>query len=167
MPSRKVRRGLAEKSGGNFRVSVSDKGGRGRLRQAHAVAEVKIVSVRASSPISAETRAAIYEYDAKARSLSLTVGSQGSHRLRDILSERAAVPSKDAGDLPRRRRFRHKRCSHREYALMAVAARKLKKAVKWTADRSDHFMGDAQGRDNVTVARMAREDAQFWAWMST
>jgi len=44
---------------------------------------------------------------------------------------------------------------YREYALAAVAARKLRKTVKWTADRADHFVGDAQGRDNATTARMA------------
>jgi len=45
-----------------------------------------------------------------------------------------------------------------------VAARKLKKTVRWTADRSEHFMGDAQGRDNVTTARMAlAEDGKFLA----
>ena len=53
---------------------------------------------------------------------------------------------------------------YREYALIAVAAKKLKKTIKWTADRSDHFMGDAQGRDNVTVAKMAlAEDGKFLA----
>ena len=51
---------------------------------------------------------------------------------------------------------------YREYALIAVAARNLKKTVKWTADRADHFMGDAQGRDNVTTAKMAlAEDGRF------
>ena len=34
--------------------------------------------------------------------------------------------------------------------------------MKWTAERSDHFVGDAQGRDNVTTARMAlAEDGKF------
>ncbi len=51
---------------------------------------------------------------------------------------------------------------YREYALIAVAAKKLRKTIKWTADRSDHFMGDAQGRDNVTTAKMAlAEDGKF------
>ena len=36
-----------------------------------------------------------------------------------------------------------------------ICAKKLRKPIKWTADRADHFMGDAQGRDNVTTARMA------------
>jgi carbon-monoxide dehydrogenase large subunit len=51
---------------------------------------------------------------------------------------------------------------YREYALAAVAARKLRKTVKWTGDRTDHFVGDAQGRDNVTTARMAlASDGKF------
>src|SRR6185312_6836472 len=53
---------------------------------------------------------------------------------------------------------------YREYALLAVASRKLKKTIRWAADRADHFMGDAQGRDNVTTARMAlAEDGKFLA----
>ena len=112
-----------------------------------------------------ETRAAVCEYDAKRDHLTLTVGSQGSHRLRDILCQnvlniptdkmRVICPDVGGG-------FGTKLFPYREYVLMAVAARKLKKTVKWTADRSDHFMGDAQGRDNVTVAKMAlAEDGKF------
>src|SRR5260370_38566992 len=48
--------------------------------------------------------------------------------------------------------------------MVAVAARKLRKTVKWTDYRADCFMGDAQGRDNVTTARMAlAEDGKFLA----
>ncbi len=50
---------------------------------------------------------------------------------------------------------------------VAFAARKLRKTVKWAADRADHFLGDAQGRDNVTRARMAlAEDGRFLAMIS-
>ncbi len=53
---------------------------------------------------------------------------------------------------------------YREYFLAAFAARKLKKNVKWVADRADHFLGDAHGRDNVTHARMALDaDGKFLA----
>ena len=44
---------------------------------------------------------------------------------------------------------------YREYALAAVAAKRLHEPVTWIADRSDHFLGDAQGRDNITTARLA------------
>jgi carbon-monoxide dehydrogenase large subunit len=114
-----------------------------------------------------ETRAAVCEYDAKRDHLTLTIGSQGSHRLRDILCQnvlniptdkmRVICPDVGGG-------FGTKLFPYREYALMAVAARKLKKTVKWAADRTEHFMGDAQGRDNVTTAKMAlAEDGKFLA----
>ncbi|MBV5270966.1 MAG: molybdopterin-dependent oxidoreductase, partial [Afipia sp.] len=111
------------------------------------------------------TRAVVCEYDARRDHLTLTIGSQGSHRLRDILCqnvlkipvEKMRVICPDVGG-----GFGTKLFPYREYALAAVAARKLKKTVKWTAERADHFVGDAQGRDNVTTARMAlAEDGRF------
>ena len=124
-------------------------------------------SIRASSPISWKPAPRSAEYDAKRDHLTLTIGSQGSHRLRDILCqnvlkipvEKMRVICPDVGG-----GFGTKLFPYREYALVAVAARKLRKTVKWTADRADHFMGDAQGRDNVTTARMAlAEDGKFLA----
>jgi aerobic carbon-monoxide dehydrogenase large subunit len=47
---------------------------------------------------------------------------------------------------------------YREYALAAVASKQLQKPVTWIADRSDHFLGDMQGRDNVTTARLALDE---------
>ncbi len=47
---------------------------------------------------------------------------------------------------------------YREYALAAVAAQRLGRPVKWIADRSEHFLGDAQGRDNVTTAKLALDE---------
>jgi carbon-monoxide dehydrogenase large subunit len=134
--------------------------------KAHAVAEVSIVNPRVITNFM-ETRAAVAEYDAKRDHLTLTIGSQGSHRLRDILCqnvlkmpvEKMRVICPDVGG-----GFGTKLFPYREYALIAVAAKKLRKTVKWTADRADHFMGDAQGRDNVTIARMAlAEDGKFLA----
>ena len=53
---------------------------------------------------------------------------------------------------------------YREYALAAFAARQLGRPVKWVADRSEHFLGDAQGRDNVTTAKLALDrDGRFLA----
>jgi carbon-monoxide dehydrogenase large subunit len=134
--------------------------------KAHAVAEITVVNPRVVTNFM-EPRAAVGEYDAKRDHLTLTIGSQGSHRLRDILCQnvlnmpvenmRVICPDVGGG-------FGTKLFPYREYALVAVAARKLRKTVKWTADRADHFMGDAQGRDNVTRARMAlAEDGKFLA----
>lgn len=150
-----------------FDVSIGDKAAtEAAFAKAHAVAEISIVNPRVVASFM-ETRAAVCEYDAKRDHLTLTVGSQGSHRLRDILCQnvlniptdkmRVICPDVGGG-------FGTKLFPYREYALMAVAARQLKKAVKWSADRSEHFMGDAQGRDNVTTAKMAlTEDGKFLA----
>ena len=91
-----------------------------------------------------ETRAAVCEYDAKRDHLTITVGSQGSHRLRDILCQtvlkistdkmRVICPDVGGG-------FGTKLFPYREYALLAVAAKKLRRAVKWAADRADHPFG--------------------------
>jgi carbon-monoxide dehydrogenase large subunit len=150
-----------------FDVPIGDKEATdAAFAKAQAVAEISIVNPRVVASFM-ETRAAICEYDAKRDHLTLTVGSQGSHRLRDILCqnvlkipvEKMRVICPDVGG-----GFGTKLFPYREYALMAVAARKLKKTVRWAADRSEHFMGDAQGRDNVTTARMAlAEDGKFLA----
>jgi carbon-monoxide dehydrogenase large subunit len=150
-----------------FDVSIGDKKATDEaFGRAHAVAEISIVNPRVVASFM-ETRAAICEYDAKRDHLTLTTGSQGSHRLRDILCqnilkipvEKMRVICPDVGG-----GFGTKLFPYREYALVAVAARKLKKTVRWAADRSEHFMGDAQGRDNVTTARMAlAEDGRFLA----
>src|ERR1700704_1956694 len=150
-----------------FDVPIGDKKAtEAAFAKAHAVAEVSIVNPRVITNYM-ETRAVVCEYDAKRDHLTLTIGSQGSHRLRDILCqmilkipvEKMRVICPDVGG-----GFGTKLFPYREYALAAVAARKLRKTVKWTADRADHFVGDAQGRDNVTTARMAlAEDGKFLA----
>ena len=141
-----------------FDASIGDKAAAdAAFAKAHAVAEIRIVNPRIVTNYM-ETRAAVCEYDAKRDHLTITVGSQGSHRLRDILCQtvlkistdkmRVICPDVGGG-------FGTKLFPYREYALLAVAAKKLRRAVKWAADRADHFVGDAQGRDNVTTARMA------------
>ncbi len=148
-----------------FDVSIGDKKAtEAAFAKAHAVAEISIVNPRAVINF-LETRSVVCEYDPRRDHLTLTVGSQGSHRLREILAgmvlkmplEKMRVICPDVGG-----GFGTKLFPYREYALAAVAARKLRKTVKWTADRTDHFVGDAQGRDNVTTARMAlASDGRF------
>jgi carbon-monoxide dehydrogenase large subunit len=150
-----------------FDVPIGDKKATEEaFAKAHAVAEISIVNPRVVASFM-ETRAAVCEYDAKRDHLTLTIGSQGSHRLRDILCqnvlkipvEKMRVICPDVGG-----GFGTKLFPYREYALLAVASRKLKRTIRWAADRAEHFMGDAQGRDNVTTARMAlAEDGRFLA----
>jgi carbon-monoxide dehydrogenase large subunit len=133
--------------------------------KAHAVAEVQINNQRLVTNYM-ETRGVVVEYDAKRDHITVTLGSQGSHRQRDVLCEILSLPPEkvrvitpDVGG-----GFGTKIFPYREYFLAAVAARKLKKNVKWVGDRADHFLGDSHGRDNITVARMALDaDGKFLA----
>ena len=114
-----------------------------------------------------DTRAVVAEYDKATDRTTLTLGSQGSHLLRDLLSqavlkippEKLRVITPDVGG-----GFGTKLFPYREYALAAVAAKRLKRPVKWVADRTEHFLGDTQGRDNVTTATLALDaDNRFTA----
>ncbi len=105
-----------------------------------------------------ETRACLAEFDAGTGRYTLTLGSQGSHDVRDTLAEdilkippdqlRVVTPDVGGG-------FGTKIFVYREYPLCAVAARRLGRPVRWVAERGEHFVGDTQGRDNVVVAEMA------------
>jgi len=131
-----------------FDVPIGDKKAtEAAFANAHAVAEISIVNPRVVTNFM-ETRAVVCEYDARRDHLTLTIGSQGSHRLREIIGgmvlkmplEKMRVICPDVGG-----GFGTKLFPYREYALVAVAARKLRKTVKWTADRADHFMGRRAG----------------------
>jgi carbon-monoxide dehydrogenase large subunit len=106
-----------------------------------------------------DTRGVVAEYDNER--YTLTLGSQGSHVIRDILCndvlkiapDRMRVITPDVGG-----GFGTKLFPYREYALAAVAAEKLRKPVKWVCERSEHFLGDSHGRDNITTARLALDD---------
>lgn len=108
-----------------------------------------------------DTRGAVGEYDAAQDRYTVTLGSQGSHAVRDIIAKRVLkispdkmrVVTPDVGG-----GFGTKLFPYREYALVAVAAKKTGKPVKWVAERGEHFLGDAQGRDNLTTARAALDE---------
>src|SRR5262245_56924896 len=103
-----------------------------------------------------DTRGVVAEPDGER--IFLTLSSQGSHAVRDVLcrdvlkipADKMRVVTPDVGG-----GFGTKLFPYREYALAAFAARRLGRPVKWVADRSEHFLGDAQGRDNLTRARLA------------
>lgn len=108
-----------------------------------------------------EPRACLAEYDGATARWTLTLGSQGSHGIRDILARdllkvdpaRIRVVTPDVGGGFGTRIF-----AYRDYALCAVAAERLGQPVAWRGDRADHFLGDAQGRDNLTRADLALDD---------
>jgi carbon-monoxide dehydrogenase large subunit len=123
--------------------------------QAARVIETTIVNQRLVTNYM-DTRGVIAEYDGNR--YTLTLGSQGSHMMRDVIGgmvmklppERMRVITNDVGG-----GFGTKLFPYREYALAAVAAERTGKPVKWVSDRSEHFLADSQGRDNISTARIA------------
>lgn len=105
-----------------------------------------------------EPRACLAEYDSASGHWTVTLGSQGSHGMRDLLAKailkvdpsRVRVITRDVGG-----GFGTKAFLFREYPLAAIAAEKLGRPVKWIGDRTEHFLADAQGRDHVTTATLA------------
>ena len=108
-----------------------------------------------------EPRACIAEFDEATGHWTLTLGSQGSHGIRDMLAreilkverDRIRVVTPDVGG-----GFGTKMFMFREYPLATIAAEKVKRPVKWISERTEHFMGDAQGRDNLTTLEMALDE---------
>ncbi len=106
-----------------------------------------------------DTRGVVAEYDGER--YTLTLGSQGSHIIRDIIGgavmklppEKMRVITPDVGG-----GFGTKLFPYREYALAAVAAERLRKPVKWVCERSEHFLADSHGRDNISTARLAIDE---------
>ena len=113
-----------------------------------------------------EPRSAVGEYDAQSGRFLLNAGSQGVHILQGLIAKilkietvNLRVVTQDVGG-----GFGTKNMLYREYPLVLEAARRLGRSVGWLADRSEHFVGDAQGRDNVTTAEMALDsEARFVA----
>ncbi len=108
-----------------------------------------------------ETRGITAEYDEASDRYTLTVGTQGGHEQRDIIARdilkipprkiRVITPDVGGG-------FGTKIFVYAEYPLAAIAARKLGRPVKWIGERSEHFLADCHGRDNITTAEMAMDE---------
>ena len=134
--------------------------------QATDVVEIELVNNRlVVAPI--EPRAAIGQYDAAADSLELLLTGQGVHSLRQQLADtvfhmspdRIVVHAPDVGG-----GFGVKNFLYPEWVLVLWAARRLGRPVKWIAERGEEFVSSAQGRDNLTRARLALDgDGRFLA----
>src|ERR1700720_2490630 len=110
---------------------------------------------------SMEPRGAIGEYDPGEDAYTLWSSTQGSHFIRNLLAEsifripenRIRVVTRDVGG-----GFGMKLFLYPEHVLVLWAAKKLGRAVKWTPERSDAFMTDTQGRDNLTRLELALDE---------
>ena len=119
---------------------------------AHVVA-LRLVNNRLVSS-AMEPRAAIGSFDGR---YTLYTSSQGSHGLRAVFRKMLGVPSKKLRVVTPQvgGGFGTKLFPYPEHALVLFAAEQLRQPVKWTAERSEAFLGDAHGRDNVTRVRAA------------
>ncbi|MEF2551742.1 xanthine dehydrogenase family protein molybdopterin-binding subunit [Aurantimonas sp. A2-1-M11] len=114
-----------------------------------------------------EVRSSVGEYDADTEHYTLITGSQGVHGMRDTLAARVLKVGKDKVRVITRDvggGFGTKAFLYREHVLVLVAAQRLGRPVKWTADRTEHFVTDAHGRDNLVTGTMAMDaDGRFLA----
>jgi aerobic carbon-monoxide dehydrogenase large subunit len=118
-------------------------------------------------PNAMEPRAAIGEYDRATGDYTLYTTSQNPHVIRLLMGAfvlhipetklRVVAPDVGGG-------FGSKIYHYAEEAIVTWAAGKLRRPVKWTAERSESFMSDAHGRDHVTHVELALDhDAKFLA----
>lgn len=130
---------------------------------AHVV-EIEIINNRlVIAPM--ENRAAVGVW-AEGR-YQLLVSAASVHAIRDQLADaifrcprdqiRVWAPDVGGG-------FGIKNCLYPEYVLLLWAARQLGRPVRWTEDRTEDFLAAAQGRDNISRARLALDaEGQFLA----
>ncbi len=104
-----------------------------------------------------EPRAALGVHDAATGRYTLYAGSGGSVRLKGDLAEVLRVPeasvrvvAQDVGG-----NYGTRNSSYPEYSLVAWAARRLGRPVKWTGDRREMFLSDYQARDLVSTMELA------------
>jgi carbon-monoxide dehydrogenase large subunit len=114
---------------------------------------------------SMEGRACLAEWDG-AR-FTLHAGTQGSWLLKRLLAEsvfrmpqeafRVITPDVGGG-------FGMKLYLYPEYALCCFAARRLNRPVRWAAERTEAFLSDTHGRDNISHGEIALDkDGRFLA----
>ena len=109
------------------------------------------------APTPVEPRAVSAVWDAASGRWTLHCVSQGAHGMRSAIAAclrtdptNLRVITPDVGGA-----FGMKLMLHPEYVLAAWAARECGRPVKWTADRSESFLSDVQGRDLVVDAEGA------------
>ena len=116
-------------------------------------------------PNAMEPRAAIGDFDTSSGDYTLYTTSQNPHVIRLLMGAfvlhipenklRVVAPDVGGG-------FGSKIYHYAEEAIVTWASAKVRRPVKWTADRSESFMSDAHGRDHVSTAEMAVDaDGKF------
>jgi carbon-monoxide dehydrogenase large subunit len=107
---------------------------------------------------SMEGRGAVAEYDKESGRFTLYTCTQGSWLVRRLLAtevfklpeDKFRVITPDVGG-----GFGMKLYLYPEHVMVTAAARELGRPVKWTSDRSEAFLSDTHGRDNITTGELA------------
>ncbi|HEY1723496.1 MAG TPA: xanthine dehydrogenase family protein molybdopterin-binding subunit [Magnetospirillaceae bacterium] len=136
------------------------------IAKAAHVTKLHLVNQRlVANPI--EPRSALGEYDRATDSYTLYTSSQNPHVIRLLMcafvlhlpEQKVRVVAPDVGG-----GFGTKIFHYAEEAVVTWGAKKVGRPIKWTADRSEAFITDAQGRDHVSDAELALDkDGKFLA----
>ena len=142
------------------RAFVYDKGDPASVRDAFAIAahvvELSLVNNRVAA-MALEPRTARARYDGRRDHYELTVSAASIHLFRPEIARVLNVgvsqidiicPDVGGG-------FGMKNVACPEYSLLLWAAKKLKRVIRWTAERLEDFSSGVHGRDNVTTGRLA------------
>ncbi|HEV2302229.1 MAG TPA: xanthine dehydrogenase family protein molybdopterin-binding subunit [Stellaceae bacterium] len=129
--------------------------------RASHIAKLDLVNNRLV-PNAMEPRAAIGEFDRATQEYTLYTTSQNPHVIRLLMGafvlhipeNRLRVVAPDVGG-----GFGSKIYHYAEEAIVTWAAGKLRRPIKWTAERSESFVSDAHGRDHVTHVELALDGA--------
>jgi aerobic carbon-monoxide dehydrogenase large subunit len=121
------------------------------------VVSLDIVSQRLI-PSAMEPRSTIAEIDKKSGKLTLYVQTQTPASTRDILADAILKRPKDSirvvvGDIGGG--FGQKTSLYPEDGIVAYAAVKLNRKIRWRGDRTDDFVGGTHGRDLSSTAEIA------------
>jgi aerobic carbon-monoxide dehydrogenase large subunit len=107
-----------------------------------------------------EPRGALAEFDPATGRFTVYAGNGGAVRLKqdlaailDVPPEKVRVLMQDVGG-----NFGTRGMIYAEFALVAWAARRLKRPVKWIIERHESFLSDYQARDLAVEAELALDD---------
>ena len=135
---------------------------------AHAAHVVRLDTwVHRITGVPMEPRAAVGSWDAASGRYTVHAGAGGLGRTQTGVAGALGVPesavrvvARDVGG-----NFGTRNSCYPEFALVAWAARRLGRPVKWTADRREAFLADYHGRDLTARAELALDtDGTFLAF---
>jgi len=104
-----------------------------------------------------EPRAALGTYDAQTRRYAVYASCAGPHRARAEIAGALGVPESEVRVVTRELggNYGTRNNLYPEFALVAWAARRVGRPVKWTCERTEAFLSDEHARDLVSRSELA------------